>query len=791
MTDNLSKSLKSTEYELSWANRGLKANNADDVKELCEEIEQCKHLVALRLEGNTINEEAATAIGMALEAHSEIERLIWNDLFTTRLKTEVPPSLIKLTQGLITNGCHIVEINLSDNAFGPIGVKGLETFLSSTACYTLEELRLNNCGMGIGGGKLLAEALIACHKNSGGKFALKQFVAGRNRLENEGAQALAKAFEIIGTLEVVRVPQNGIRPPGIEALANAFVQNQNLRIIDLNDNTITLATPKLASSIEKLPNLEIINLESSLIRTPGTMAIARSIMSHKNLQELYLGCNDMHTEGGMEIAHVVKNMSSLRILDLNGNCFGQDGIDEIRRTLENKSFANQMVFSDDEGSEDDEEEEGEEGDENYEDEEYDEEEENDEDYEDEEGEEEEDVESPSFFFGKNPIQQNAWNNFQLGTNKTTPPAQPESINDLSSMIANFNVCTPFSFGSQLTTEATGNKWTTFTNLDKVKEHLKNDDQSVDRAVKLLEDMWNDNSVLQNDTSSIASNTLKALTFTSDSERTFNERLLVSLGFVKDEQTGRQRRAINQRDKAFRTLVDVNKFLPKSTKNLLSVFLQNTPVTKSNQHLEVNLFDDENKQSLGQMPLIEAQKLAKFRELILVLFDESHDPPDVRLMTGKQLAQIRDNTRANKKQDLANDKITDFVVRLRSNIAEKDLLTKLGQAKAAYSKGSSIRFSLDFGYAIDEKETEKLAQRTSDQKEFLARLKPYLEEFPKVHTNSKGTRSIILIVPSKLLTDKPNKKQESGSPTEEIQEPASKDVNNKSPTNSSYKRKKSI
>ncbi|CAF4373596.1 unnamed protein product, partial [Adineta steineri] len=142
------------------------------------------------------------------------------------------------------------------------------------------------------------------------------------------------------------------------------------------------------------------------------------------------------------------------------------------------------------------------------------------------------VESPSFFFGKNPIQQNAWNNFQLGTNKTTPPAQPESINDLSSMIANFNVCTPFSFGSQLTTEATGNKWTTFTNLDKVKEHLKNDDQSVDRAVKLLEDMWNDNSVLQNDTSSIASNTLKALTFTSDSERTFNERLLVSLGFVK-------------------------------------------------------------------------------------------------------------------------------------------------------------------------------------------------------------------------------------------------------------------
>ena len=43
------------------------------VKDLCDEIKQCKNLKALRLEGNTINEEAATAIGKALEKHSEIE----------------------------------------------------------------------------------------------------------------------------------------------------------------------------------------------------------------------------------------------------------------------------------------------------------------------------------------------------------------------------------------------------------------------------------------------------------------------------------------------------------------------------------------------------------------------------------------------------------------------------------------------------------------------------------------------------------------------------------------------
>ncbi|CAF0920010.1 unnamed protein product [Rotaria sp. Silwood1] len=569
MTDTLSKSIKSTEHELSWAHRGLKGNSAADVKDLCDEIEKYKPLKALRLEGNTINEEAATTIGKALEKHNEIERLIWNDLFTTRLKTEVPPSLIKLTQGLLTNGSHIVEINLSDNAFGPIGVKGLETFLSSSACYTLEELRLNNCGMGCMGGKLLAEALIACHKSSvasgGRRFALKQFIAGRNRLEIEGTQALAKAFEIIGTLEVIRMPQNGIRPPGIEALITAFVRNRNLRIIDLNDNTITTAAAKLASAIEKLPKLEIINLESSLIRTKGAMAIARAIVSHKNLQELYLGCNDMHTDGGFAVARAVKNMSSLKVLDLNGNCFGFDGIDEIRNVLENKNFIHQMTFSDDEGSGEDEEDDDEsEGDD---------EEDSVEDYQEVEEEHQED-EPSSFFPDTNSTQKQV--GFQFGVSPSIS-SKSETVNGLSDRIAKFDftASSPFNFGLQSITSTKDNKWTTFNNIDKVKEHLKNDEQSIERAIKLFEDVWNDNSLSQNDSSSITRNILKALTFTSTSERNFNERLLVSLGFIKDEQTGRQRRTLNQREKIYQTLIDINQQLPKSTKNLLSIFLQNT------------------------------------------------------------------------------------------------------------------------------------------------------------------------------------------------------------------------
>lgn len=65
-----------------------------------------------------------------------------------------------LGDALMLAGARLTVLDLSDNAFGPDGVKGIERLLKSTACYTLQELRLNNCGMGIGGGKASHECLL-------------------------------------------------------------------------------------------------------------------------------------------------------------------------------------------------------------------------------------------------------------------------------------------------------------------------------------------------------------------------------------------------------------------------------------------------------------------------------------------------------------------------------------------------------------------------------------------------------------------------------------------------------
>lgn len=59
-----------------------------------------------------------------------------------------------LGDALMRAGVRLTELDLSDNAFGPDGVKGVERLLKSPSCHTLRELKLNNCGMGAGGGKV-------------------------------------------------------------------------------------------------------------------------------------------------------------------------------------------------------------------------------------------------------------------------------------------------------------------------------------------------------------------------------------------------------------------------------------------------------------------------------------------------------------------------------------------------------------------------------------------------------------------------------------------------------------
>jgi len=59
--------------------------------------------------------------------------------------------------GLIIAKAKLEELDLSDNALGPVGMEGLVEFVKSPACYSLKCLRLNNNGLGIYGAKVKSQ----------------------------------------------------------------------------------------------------------------------------------------------------------------------------------------------------------------------------------------------------------------------------------------------------------------------------------------------------------------------------------------------------------------------------------------------------------------------------------------------------------------------------------------------------------------------------------------------------------------------------------------------------------
>uniref|UniRef100_UPI00398EFD39 ran GTPase-activating protein 1b n=1 Tax=Pristiophorus japonicus TaxID=55135 RepID=UPI00398EFD39 len=358
--------------ELSFKGRALKLDTAEAAAEIIEEIEGFEQLQALRLEGNTIGVEAAKAIAKSLANKKELQKCYWSDMFTGRLRSEIPSALISLGNALMTAGAQLTQLDLSDNAFGPDGVRSIETLLKSRVCFTLQELRLNNCGMGIGGGQILAAALSECHRLSsaqGKPMALKVFIAGRNRLENEGAIALADAFKSIGTLEEVHMTQNGINHPGITALAKAFTENQHLRVINLNDNTFTgQGAIAMAETLKTLHNIEVINFGDCLVRSEGAIAIAEAVkFGLQKLKELNLSFGEIQKDAAIAVAEAVEQKFLLEKLDLNGNCLGEEGCDQLKEIMDSFNKRDVLGSLSDDESDGEEEEDDDDDDEDEED----------------------------------------------------------------------------------------------------------------------------------------------------------------------------------------------------------------------------------------------------------------------------------------------------------------------------------------------------------------------------------------------------------------------------------------
>ncbi|XP_059614438.1 ran GTPase-activating protein [Phlebotomus argentipes] len=343
---------------VSFENKEKNWGSKEEVKELTDAIDKCRNLEFLNLAGNTLGVEAAQEVGKSLKKHPEFQRALWKDSFTGRLKTEIPIALQSMGRGIIDAGAHLTVFDCSDNALGPNGMKGLVELFSSAACFSLQELKINNCGLGIDGGKMLAKALTECLKASlktPTPMKLKVFIAGRNRLENKGAEALAGFFAQVKTLEELAMPQNGIYHEGITALSAALKKNQNMQVLNLNDNTIgSKGAEALADAMCNMHKLREINFGDCLLKTRGATLLGEVLSDqHEALEVLTLNDNEIGPNGGLSLAFAMANKVNLQTLQLNGNHFGRECRELIADELRRFNLENALAPMDEDDSEED------------------------------------------------------------------------------------------------------------------------------------------------------------------------------------------------------------------------------------------------------------------------------------------------------------------------------------------------------------------------------------------------------------------------------------------------------
>lgn len=284
------------------------------------------------------------------------------DIFTGRLITEIPPALSAICDALIGKST-LVEIDLSDNAFGGRSVDPLVPFLSSAR--SLRVLKLNNNGLGPAGGAVIANALttLAESLEKGTKSNLRTIICGRNRLEDGSASAWAAALRAHGTLEEVRMPQNGIRMAGISSLVHGLAANVDLAHLDLQDNTFADEGSKtMAAELNRgsWPLLRVLNLSDCVIGEEGEVspvveALAKGL--HTKLETLQLQNDNLESQAFSLLAGVVSKLPLLRRVEAQWNEVDEDDESVAALLAALRKQGGKLIINDDEEEEEEESEE--------------------------------------------------------------------------------------------------------------------------------------------------------------------------------------------------------------------------------------------------------------------------------------------------------------------------------------------------------------------------------------------------------------------------------------------------
>ena len=331
----------------SLSGRSFKLDSEEDIEPHLKPLILAENVEEIHLGGNTLGAPACKALASLLRTKNTLQIAKFDDIFTSRLLSEIPPALSSLLTALLELP-NLHTVDLADNAFGLNTVAPLVEFLSKHV--PLKHLILNNNGMGPNAGTQIADALttLAERKEEARKAGhevpdLETVICGRNRLESGSMAAWAKAYQAHKKVKVVKMVQNGIRQDGIQLLLREGLKGcEALEVLDLQDNTFTITgATALAEVVEGWKQIRELGVGDSLLGSRGAVKLGEALGrgGNRKLEVLRLQYNEIDAKGVQGVLRAANgSLDKLRRVELNGNKFSEDdeGVEWLRLLLEER-----------------------------------------------------------------------------------------------------------------------------------------------------------------------------------------------------------------------------------------------------------------------------------------------------------------------------------------------------------------------------------------------------------------------------------------------------------------------
>lgn len=202
-------------------------------------------------------------------------------------------SIEVLMNGLINTINNVLEIDLSNNPIGRIGIKYVADYISDPNCK-LYSLRIENCDLGRGGAIILAPAI-------GKNRSISHLNISRNRIEGDGAAAIGVGISANPFLETLEMNFNEIRGLGAASLARSLQINDSLKVLDLSYNGLSsspenIAMTCLMSSLAVNRTLVHLVLTRNNLRATDIETISKGLKYNYYLKGIHIVGNDGHLD---------------------------------------------------------------------------------------------------------------------------------------------------------------------------------------------------------------------------------------------------------------------------------------------------------------------------------------------------------------------------------------------------------------------------------------------------------------------------------------------------------------